>query len=152
MTWNPPDPYASLILSIGGGVLAGMVVVALEWAWRVVYELHKKRTAVKELSEFFHQWEITINSAEGLLHPESRHVISREIVQFAQHKNRLWAAPIVLSRLSKHLPDKEAQEISLLIAGHEHAEVGIIPEGRVLPQQMYDRFFGEIRKIGLLKF
>ena len=152
MTWNLPDPYASLVLSVGGGVLAGIVVILMEWGWRNFYGRWQRRKAIIGLSSFFRQWESTINSVESLTHPESGQHIAREDIQFAQHKNRPWTVPIMLSQESRHLSDKQAQEIALLLAGHVNAEVGILPTGRVLSQQMYDRFFSNVREISWLKF
>ncbi len=152
MNWNPPDPYASLILSIGGGVLAGIVVILLEWGWRGFYGWYQGRKAVKAVGTFFLEWETAINSVEPLDHPVRGDQISIEVLQFVKHKYYLWRSQIVLSRWAKQLSDEQIQEVSTLVAGHEHSVVGILPEGRVLPQQMYDRFFLDARSISWLKF
>ena len=147
MIWSPPDVYASSILSIGGGVLAGFVVVLIEWCWRLYRAKHGRRKAIIELRLFFREWESLINTAEGLNDPQIPFKAEKHHVQFVHHKNRLWTVPIVLSRWSPYLSEQQAQEIALLIANHENAHIGIVPPDRVANQWIYDNFFNELKKI-----
>ena len=147
MDWNPPDVYASFILSIGGGVLAGFVVVVLSWCRSLIQAHRERRKAIRELRLFFREWESLINTADGLNVPQIPFEAEKHHVQFVKHKNRLWTVPIVLSRWSKYLSGQQVQEIALLIANHENAHIGILPPDKVPNQWMYDNFFNELKKI-----
>ena len=127
-------------------------MILLEWGWRAFYGWNQKRKAVKELCAFFLEWETDINCTEPIPHPANGQELTKEVIQFVKHKYRLWRSQIVLSRWSKCLTDKQLEEVSVLLEGHQNSVIGILPEGRVMSQELYDRFFNEARKISWLKF
>ena len=152
MVWNPPDAYASFLLSVGGGVLAGIAVVAVELAWRFGLGWWQKKRALKALCAFWGEWEESINSATGVATPQPKFTISKEDVQFAKHKYHLWTVPILLSRWANHIPEKYVEDLSRLVTNHENAVMGIIPPGRVMSQDLYDAFFQRAREVTWLRF
>ena len=152
MMWDPPNAYASFVLSIGGGVLAGFVVVALEWGWRYWYGWRQQRKAIRDLSTFFGEWESILNTADGFQDPASGITRSKQDVQFAMHKYRLWTVPIIMARWAKYISGEQTQEFNLLISNHENAVLSLVPASRVLSQNIYDMFFREARKVKWLKF
>lgn len=147
MSWNPPDVYASFILSIGGGVLSGLAVVVLSWCGRLIQVHRERRKAILELRLFFSEWESLINTAESVHLPQISFEADKARMQFIYHKNRLWTVPIILSRWSKYLSEQQVQEITLLIANHENAYIGIVPPNGVPNQWIYDHLFNELKKI-----
>lgn len=147
MDWSPPDVYASFILSIGGGVLSGLAVVVLSWCGRLIQVHRERRTAIRELRLFFSEWEFLINTAESVNVSQIPFEAEKAQMQFIYHKNRLWTVPIILSRWSKCLSEQQVQEITLLIANHENAYIGIVPPDKVPNQWIYDNFFRELKKI-----
>ena len=88
MTWDPPDLWATIILSIPGGVVAGILVLAGEVALRRGYERIQYRKAIRAIGQFFGRWESTINDAMDVpAYPDNPNLgpISRASVQFALH-------------------------------------------------------------------
>ena len=53
MTWDPPGLWASLILSISGGIVAGILVLVGEVALRRGYERVQRGKATKVIGQFF---------------------------------------------------------------------------------------------------
>ena len=66
MTWDPPDLWATIMLSIPGGVVAGILVLAGEVALRRGYERVQQRKAFLAIGQFFGRWESTINDARDI--------------------------------------------------------------------------------------
>ena len=156
ITWLPPDPYASVILSIAGGflagILAGLVVVGIEWAGRYCYARRQQRKAIRELRKFFANWELQINTSQGISDPQAGPLQSKEVIQILSHKERLRTFHVLMLRLSTHLSEDQAEEILLFVEGHE-ALINIIPTDRTPDQNLYDVFFRRVREeITWLKF
>lgn len=152
MVWNPPDAYASFLLSVGGGVLAGLAVVAVELVWRFGLAWWQRKKALQALGTLLGEWEESINSATGFAYPQLGRTASKEDVQFAKHKSYLWTAPIVMSRWARHIPEKYIEDLSRLVTNHQNAVVAILPPGRVMSQGIYDDFFRQAREVKWLKF
>ena len=152
MVWNPPDAYASFLLSVGGGVLAGIAVVAVELAWRFGLGWWQKKKALQALCAFWGEWEESINSATGFAFPQPGITVSKERIQFDEHKYHLWTVPIAMSRWARHIPEQYVEDLSRLVTNHENAVVGILPPGKVPSQNFYDVFFQDAREIKWLKF
>ena len=152
MVWQPPDAYASFLLSVGGGILAGIAVVTVEWVWRFGLASWQKKKAVRVLSALWGEWEESINSATGLTDPQVGIKASREVLQFAKHKYYIWTVPIVLSRWARHIPEQYVEDLSRLVTSHQNAVVAILPPGKVMSQGLYDLFFRQAREVKWLKF
>ena len=152
MIWNPPDPYASFLLSVGGGFLAGLAVVVVEWLWRFNLDSRQRKQAIQSLSKLFKEWESAINSAQAVKGPTPGTNRPREAVQLAYHSLYRRKAHIKVSRWAKHIPEHDAEELSLLLASHENVIVGLDLEKRGVPQSLYDRFFSGARDINWLEF
>ena len=133
-------------------MLAGLIVIVIEWGWRFCFDLHQRRQAVRQICALFEEWETAINTASGFEDPQVGIGAGKEVVQFAKHKYYLWTIPIMMSRWAKHLPGRHAEEIARLVANHEHSVVRLVLPHGVLPQQSYDDFFGKARDIEWLKF
>ena len=54
-------------LSIVGGIIAGIVVILLEWSFRFLYGWNQRRNAVNAVGDFFVRWEGDINSTDELI-------------------------------------------------------------------------------------
>ena len=77
---------------------------------------------------------------------------SKQVVQFAIHGGYLRDFDIRINRWSKYLREQQADEVSLFVAGHKGAEIGILPEGKVLPEQSYGTFFRRAREFKWIEF
>ncbi|MYC38095.1 MAG: hypothetical protein F4X66_14445 [Chloroflexi bacterium] len=155
MTWDPPDLWATIILSIPGGIVAGVLVLLGEVALRRGHERVQRGKAEKAIGRFFAEWESTINDTEEIPYHPSNPTggpIDRAVVQFAYHGDFLRRAPNLIARWSRYLTAEQVEELSNLLEGHQGAVIGILPQGRVLPTEQYARFFSEAREIGWLKF
>ena len=73
-------------------------------------------------------------------------------MQLAYHSLYRRKAHIKVSRWAKHIPEHDAEELSLLLASHENVIVGLDLEKRGVPQSLYDRFFSGARDINWLEF
>lgn len=151
ITWNPPDLIASIILSIPGGVIAGLIVVAGEWLWRYCDARNRRRRTLREVALYFDTWESQIyelpekSDEEDGIHPP------REAFQFAIHKARIREFHISMDRWRAHLSEHQTEGVVQLVRGHE-ALVNIIPSGAQPDENLYRVFFKEARKISWLKF
>ena len=155
MTWDPLSLWATIILSILGGVIAGIIVLAGEIALRAGYEGVQRRRAIRYIGQFFARWESTINDSMGFPAPEAIpniELISKANVQFARHEDFLRKAPNLIARWSRYLTANQVEELSNHLEGHQGAHIGILPRGRVLAQAQYDEFFSTVRKFEWLEF
>ena len=156
MTWDPPDLWATIMLSIPGGVVAGILVLAGEVALRRGYERVQQRKAFRAIGQFFGRWESTINDAMDIpAHPDNPPnlgPISRASVQFAFHGDFLRRAPNLIARWSKYLTAEQMEELSNHLEGHQGADMGLLTQGRVLAQAQYDTFFRRAREFEWLEF
>ena len=155
MTWDPPGLWASIVLSVSGGVVAGVLVLLGEVVLRRGYERVQRGKACKAITQFFVSWESTINDAEDIpYHPSnpSGGPIDRAVVQFAYHGDFLRRTPNLIARWSRYLTAEQVEELSNYLEGHQGAVIGILPQGRVLPTEQYARFFNEVRGIKWLDF
>ena len=65
MTWDPRGLWASIILSLSGGIVAGILVLLGEILIRMEYD-RRQRMKAKAIGLFFEEWETTISGAEAL--------------------------------------------------------------------------------------
>ena len=107
MAWDPTDFIGTALFSIVGGVIAGIVVVLLEWGFRSVYLWNQRRNAVNAVGEYFRRWESDINSTDELLTSDGRFSLPRVRLQFEKHKEYLRTVRILLDRWSKFLSGEQ---------------------------------------------
>ena len=145
----------SILLSIAGGILAGFIVVGIEWVGRYCYARRQQRNAIRELGNFFAAWESGINTAQELSTKlpgrTAPLTASKDLVQrvhYNEQRNRFHI--LMSSRWSRHLSERQTSEIRELVAWNEW----VIEQ---LPwdfsrQVIYDDFFQRVREITWLKF
>ena len=152
MDWDPAGFTYTAMLSIAGGIIAGIVVILLEWGFRSLYGRNQRRNAVNAVRDFFRRWESDINSTDELLTSDGRFTRPQGDVQFAKHREYLRAVRILLDRWSKYLSGEQSEDIALFLGRHEGAVIDIIPEGSFPSQNFYDTFFRTAKEIKWLEF
>ena len=149
---NSFDVYTTVIFPILGGILAGVIVILIEWGFRVLYEWNQRKRGTKVISRFFGEWQDAINTSADLPESPEGVVYTKGQIQIAQHRYYIRAVHFTISRWSKYLSDQQTEEIDLFIFRHEHSQIGILPPDRIFSQEVYDRFFDRAREIKWLKF
>ena len=152
MTWDPPGLWASIILSISGGILAGVLVLVGEIVFRRGRDHRQRRKAERAIGVFFREWETAINSAVGVPPNPNFGAVPKAAVQFAQHEYFIRMAPNLIARWSKYLTTEQVEELSNHLEGHQGGHIGILPPGKVLAQFQYDQFFCQARAMPWLEF
>ena len=152
MAMNSFDVYSTVVFPILGGIIAGVIVILIEWGFRILHERSQRRRATKVISRFFAEWQDAINTSADLPENPSGVTASKDQIQFIKHRYYVRAVHFTISRWSKYLSDQQTEEINLFIFRHEHSEIGILPEKRIFGQEIYDRFFQRAREIKWLKF
>ena len=152
MSWDPTNFTDTALLSITGGVIAGIVVILLEWSFRFLYGWRQRRSAIHAVREFFRRWEDDINSTEDMLTSDCRFSLPKTQLQYVKHKDFLRRVRILLDRWSKFLSEKQTEDVALLLGDHEGGTMSIIPEDSVPGQNFYDVFFRDARTIEWLEF
>lgn len=128
MTWDSTDFAHTALLPIVGGIIAGLVVILLQWGYTSLHEWNQRRNAVNAVEDFFRKWENDITSTDELLTSDGRFTLPRGRLQFEKHKEYLRTVHILLDRWSKFLSGEQSEDIALFLARHEGAQIGIIPE------------------------
>ena len=146
------DISDTVVFPVVGGIIAGIIVVAIELGFRVILQCWQKRKAEKAMGEFFGGWEDKINDAKDLFHAPTGRNFTKSDMQFVHHREFLRQFPIRLNRWSKFLSEKQTEEITLHVIGHENAILIDLFPGKNLSQVIYDVFFSEAKKIKWLKF
>ena len=146
------DVYTTVVFPIIGGIIAGVIVILIEWGFRVLYEWNQRYRGAKDISRFFGKWEDTINKSADLPASPEGVVYHKGEIQYVQHRYHIRAVHFTISRWSKYLSNQQIEEIDLFIFGHEHSEIGPLPPGRIFGQETYDGFFHRAREIKWLKF
>ena len=146
------DVLDTVVFPVVGGIIAGAIVVAMEWGFRVIFQMWQRGKAEKAIGLFFKEWECTVNTAEALSVPHAGRSYSKEDLQFVFHRDFLRQFPIRLGRWSKFLSEKETEQLALFVTGHEKAYLQDLLPGKNLTQAIYDGFFCDAKKIEWLKF
>ena len=152
MLENSFDISTNVVFPIVGGVIAGGIVVLIEWIFRLLYDWNQRRKGTKAIGRFFAEWEDAINSSADLPAGPNGQTVARDQIQFIKHKYYIRAVHFTISRWSRYLSDGQTQEINLFLFRHEHSEIGILPDNRIFNQEVYDRLFQRAREIKWLKF
>ena len=152
MTWDPPGLWASVILSVSGGIFAGVLVLLGEIAIR--WELGRRQSskAQRAIGVFFREWEKAINGAADIPPNPNFGAVPKAAVQFALHEDFLRRATNLIARWSRYLTAEQVEALSNLLEGHQGAHIGILPAGKVLAQFQYNSFFSQARGIEWLEF
>ena len=157
MTWDPPGLWASLILSISGGIVAGVLVLLGEIAIRWRYDHRQQKKGAKAIGLLFSEWETTINEAAdipsdpGTL-PVPRAPVPRANVQFAKNGEFMKRAANLIGRWQRFLTAEQVEEISNHLEGHKAVIDYVAPGGGLLQQIHYDDFFLRAREVKWLEF
>ena len=152
MIWEPPGLWASVILSVSGGVVAGVLVLLGEIAMRSGHDRRQRRKAEKAIGLFFKEWETEINNAVDIPSNPNFGAVPKAAVQFAMHGDFLRRAPNLMARWSRYITAEQVEELSNLLERHQGAHIGILPPGKVLAQFQYDQFFSRARAMPWLEF
>ena len=150
MSWNPPGLWATVVISIGGGFLAGLVLLGLQWVWNAFGKSRRRRQEIKALQEFFQEWEAEIIAANW-----------DEDLRFARHEQRIRRMKDHLTSIRPNLPDREWSEITAFIRRHEElikerllvlrSEDPDFPRRFLLMDDDYRNFFKQSIQIKWLK-
>lgn len=143
--------YESLVLPVGGGVIAGFIVIVIELLWRGWYAWIQRRKAVSRLRKFFAKWEEEITTASAIDVPRPNVVVTREILQFEIHKHYLRTAHNRIAPMVKHLNEQQVTDVEILIQ-EQNPKVEMVPKGGTWPQGMYDNFLDSVEKIEWLRY
>lgn len=108
MSWNPPDLGPSIILSFGIAILAGLLLLTLQWGWNTLGKRRRRRAAVEALSKFFQEWESEICATA---HDEDW--------QFIRHEQMIRRINDHLALIRPDLSDRQWTDITQLIRNHE---------------------------------
>ena len=149
MNWDPPDVWATIILSIPGGIVAGVLVILFELGIRRNIELRQRRKATNAVSDYFKVWESQIKNIEAITDTPNGIPIKKEQVQLPIHQDFIRKAHNLIQRWSRQLDDEQIQEITNYIVGHEAVIALLSPNWG---QAQYDDFFQRAREISWLKF
>ena len=66
MAMNSFDVYSTVVFPILGGIIAGVIVILIEWGFRILHERSQRRRATKVISRFFAEWQDAINTSADL--------------------------------------------------------------------------------------
>ena len=155
MTWDPPGLWASLILSVLGGLAAGVLVLAGEVTIRRGIDRRQRRKAERAISRFFGEWQRTIYDAADMpADPNNPDLgpISRPEVQFAEHRLLLLKAQNIIARWSRYLTAEQVEEVSNLVQLEELATGARRNEVEAPEQHVYEAFLQVARDIEWLDF
>ena len=152
MTWDPPGLWASLILSISGGILAGAIVLVGEILIRLAQDRRQRRKAERAICHFFRDWETTINEAADVPSGPGTFPMLKVFVQFEEHRDFLTRAANLVERWQRYLTAEQVEGLSNHLERHQAEFDSLIGEGGALHQLHYDNFFRQAHEIEWLKF
>ena len=100
---NSFDVNSTVFSPIVGGIIAGLIVILMEWIFRVLYGLNQRKRGIKDISEFFGGWEVAINGNPSL--QEKPWVISDAAGKdpLYTHRTLIRVFDFTISRWSKYL-------------------------------------------------
>ena len=151
MSWNPPDLWATIVLGIGGGFLAGLAVLALQWGLNILGKRRRRSATVEDLRRFFQDWEA-----------ESNATAVNESWQFVRHEQMIRRMNENLILMHPTLSGCQWSDIAELIRRHEELidarrklmmtqMPGPVPEHFALLPDEYRDFFEQANKVKWLK-
>ena len=152
MTWDPPGLWASLILSISGGIVAGVLVLLGEIAIRWRYDRRQKKKGAKAIGLLFSEWETTINKDADIPTGLGTLPVPRANVQFGVHGEFMRRAANLIERWQRFLTAEQVEEISNHLEGQQAVIDLIAPRGGLFQQIHYDDFFRRAREVKWLEF
>ena len=151
MTWDPPGLWASLILSISGGIAAGVLVLLGQIAIRWRYDHRQQKKGAKAIGLLFSEWETTINEAADI--PSglgTLPAVPRANVQHAENGEFMRRAANLIERWQRFLTAEQVEEISNHLEQHQAVLVAL--RGGLLQQIHYDDFFLRAREVKWLDY
>ena len=152
MSWDPPGLWASLILSISGGIVAGVLVLLGEIAIRWEFDRRQQKKGAKAIGLLFSEWETTINEAADIPSGSGTLPVPRTNVQFGKHGEFMRRAANLIERWQRFLTAEQVEEISNHLEGHQAVIDLVGPRGGLFQQIHYDNFFRQAREFKWLEF
>ena len=155
MAWDPPGLWASIIISILGGLAAGALVLVGEIGVRRGIDRRQRQKAERTIGQFFREWERVIYDAAHIpADPNNPNLvpISRPDVQLAEHQLLLIRAQNIIARWSRYLTAEQVEELSNLVQLEELATGARLNEVEAPEQHVYESFFQVARGFDWLKF
>ena len=143
---------ASILISIGGGVLAGALVLWGDNRIRKELDRRQQRKAERAIGQFFREWEHAINDAASFSTDDDAGVISEKAWRFATHARFMRRASNLVARWSRHLTPEQVENLNNYLEDHQAVIDLIGPRGGSFEQIHYNGFFREAREIDWLKF
>ncbi|MYC37871.1 MAG: hypothetical protein F4X66_13310 [Chloroflexi bacterium] len=151
MSWDPPGLWASLILSVSGGIVAGVIVLAGEVVLRGRYERVQREKAERAICMFFRGWEKGLN----VLHSERLDDSDEDFwlrTMFLYHRVSLLEVQNLIARWSRYLAAEQVEELDNVLHLQGMITAAKVNAGGVWSKRMYDNFFLQARKIDWLNF
>ena len=157
MTWDPPGLWATIILSILGGIVAGILVLVGEILIRRELDRRQRKRAERAIGQFFRWWQMLTRDPSETDSSESTSGTSWEQVRFLRvqfqiHEYCLMRVTNLIAAWSKYLTAKQVDELSTMIGEHQIQVIARLPEGQTPEQHQYDNFFQQARAIKWLDF
>ena len=156
MTWDPPGLWASLILSISGGIVAGVLVllgeIAIRWRYDHRQQKRQQKKGAKAIGLLFSEWETTINEAADIPSGLGTLPVPRANVQFGENGEFMRRAANLIERWQRFLTAEQVEEISNHLEGHQAVIDLVAPRGGLLQQIHYDDLFLRAREVKWLEF
>ena len=152
MIWDPPGLCASLILSISGGIVAGVLVLLGEIAIRWRYDRRQQKKGAKSIGLLFSEWETRINEAADIPSGPGTFPVPRADVQFGEHGEFMRRAANLIERWQKFLTAEQVEEISNHLEGHQAVIDLVSPRGGFFQQIHYDDSPRRAREVKWLEF
>ncbi len=155
MSWNPPDLWASIILSFGVAIFAGLLLLTLQWSWNNLAKQRRRGDTIEALRKFFQDWESEVKATAY-----------NEDWQFVRHEQIMSRMKDNLVLMHPNLSGRQWSDINELIYKHDEliderrrlvwpavspVNVPIRPGLILLPNE-YSEFFDQAKAIRWLKF
>ena len=152
MIWEPPGLWASVIISILGGMAAGVLVLIGEILYRLRRDRRERRKAEGAIGIFFREWETAINNVP--VDPDRPDYFSygKDYQQAGIHYDFLRRAPNLIARWSRDLTAAQVEELINLLKRHESDINFQLREIGEWGQYLYDPLFCRAREIKWLDF
>ena len=151
MSWDPPGLWASLILSVSGGIVAGVIVLAGEVVLRRRYERVQREKAERAICMFFKDWEKMLNYFHSLRLENSDEEPDLSLM-FFYHRVSLLEVQNLIARWSRYLAADQVEELDNVLHLQGMLTAAQVNAGGFWSKRAYDNFFRRARDIDWLNF
>ena len=101
-------PVAVHHSDFGVAIFVGLLLLTLQWGWNTLGKRRRRKAAIEDLREFFHDWDVAV---AGAAHDED--------LQFDTHEQMLRRMNRHLTSMRPDLSDRQWSDITKLIWSHE---------------------------------